>query len=43
MRAKFMPLAAGRLSDDRADRLAAVVSSLPTLSSVRILTDILVA
>jgi len=43
MRDKFKRLSAGRLPEDRADRLAAVVSTLPTLSSVRLLTDILAA
>ncbi len=43
MRDKFKRLSAGRLPEDRADRLAAVVSTLPTLGSIRLLTDILAA
>lgn len=41
MRRKFMRLSAEHLSEDRADRLTAAVSSLQSLSSVRLLTDIL--
>lgn len=43
MRDKFKRLSAGRLSEDRADRLAAGVASLANLRSVRLLTDILAA